>query len=97
MALTKNEAQRRWRKRNPEQSRAIGRKNQQKYAAANPEKIKAHQAVVRAVRRWSLVRSSVCEHCGDEQFCEASHTDYNQPLDVEWLCRPCHMEKDGLV
>lgn len=32
-----------------------------------------------------------CFGCGSEEV-EMHHHDYSKPLDVEWLCRPCHME-----
>ena len=87
--------QRRYQK--TEDGRATNRKAQVKWAHANRHKTRAHSAVQRAVKRGDLIRPNVCEHCGAEQFTEASHTDYNKPLDVEWLCRPCHMKKDGLI
>ena len=85
-----------WRDENPEAVAVINRRANTKYEAANPEKKKAHGAIKRAIARGELERPSLCEHCGDAQFVEASHTDYSKPLDVEWLCRPCHRMKDGL-
>lgn len=32
-----------------------------------------------------------CEKCGAEKV-EKHHQDYARPLDVVWLCRPCHMQ-----
>lgn len=51
----------------------------------------AHSAVAAAVVSGALVRSSQCERCptvADNTI--AHHHDYDQPLDIEWLCRPCH-------
>lgn len=78
-----------------EKGKATSRKGQRKWANANRHKTRAHGAVATALKRGDLVRPNVCEHCGDHQFTEASHTDYEKQLEVEWLCRPCHMRKDG--
>ncbi len=67
------------------------------YAHRHPERKRAHEAVMRAIRRGDLVRPSVCEHCHEDAFCEASHTDYARQLEVEWLCSECHRLKDGLL
>ena len=33
-----------------------------------------------------------CEQCNSVNHIEAHHHDYNLPLDVTYLCRPCHLE-----
>lgn len=40
-------------------------------------------------RRGKLVQQP-CAVCGAEKT-EMHHHDYSKPLEVEWLCRPCHM------
>lgn len=40
-------------------------------------------------RRGKLVKVP-CETCGSPRS-QMHHHDYSKPLDVEWLCRPCHM------
>lgn len=40
------------------------------------------------VKRGKLIRKA-CEKCGNPKS-EMHHTDYSQPLEVRWLCRPCH-------
>ena len=67
--------------------------------ARYPEKVKAHQAVKRAVKAGKLERPDVCSRCGGggkpkrngAAAIEAHHPDYNKPLEVEWLCRECHL------
>ena len=61
----------------------------------NAHKIAARNAVTHALEDGKLVRPNVCEHCNEDVFTEASHTDYADQLDVEWLCVPCHREKDA--
>ena len=51
----------------------------------------AHSAVARAIRKGELVRMS-CVKCGAEKT-EAHHEDYDKPLDVVWLCSPCHKKR----
>lgn len=40
-------------------------------------------------RRGHLVPAK-CESCGDEHT-EMHHEDYGKPLEVQWLCRNCHI------
>lgn len=32
-----------------------------------------------------------CVACGNAEA-QMHHPDYSQPLFVEWLCRPCHLD-----
>lgn len=42
----------------------------------------------RALRKGFLLRLP-CEKCGAAKS-ECHHEDYSKPLDVHWLCKPCH-------
>lgn len=55
-----------------------------------PEHIKkkARDRVRKAIESGRLVKQP-CEKC-DELEVEAHHDDYEKPLDVNWLCVPCH-------
>lgn len=54
-----------------------------------PAAYRAHSAVSNAVRDGRLERKP-CEACGaDRAF--GHHDDYAKPLDVRWLCQPCHV------
>lgn len=44
-----------------------------------------------AKRRGKLIPQP-CQVCGSEDKIEMHHPDYNQPLLVEWFCRPCHVQ-----
>jgi hypothetical protein len=61
-----------------------------KYREASPERLKAHRAVITALRNSSLV-SLPCSECGETKT-EAHHYAYDMPLDVIWLCRKHHMQ-----
>jgi hypothetical protein len=55
-----------------------------------PERERARRMVQDALRSGRLVRQS-CEVCGDSDA-HGHHDDYDQPLDVRWLCRVHHDE-----
>ena len=107
MATTHAEHQRRYRKRWPERvveqqrryrktdkSKARSKRHKQKY----PEKVRARNVIAHSIASGKIVRPGACEWCSAPDVpIEASHSDYARPLDVEWLCRPCHMRKDGLA
>lgn len=54
-----------------------------------PEKARAHDIVKRARRSGKLIPKD-CEHCGVKEKVQAHHEDYSKPLEVIWLCIPCH-------
>lgn len=58
---------------------------------------KARILVARAIRAGVLERPTECSRCGHECKPEGHHIDYSRPLDVEWLCQPCHYAAHGAV
>ena len=54
-------------------------------------RLRAHSSVARAIRNGELVRQPCCR-CGQEKSV-AHHEDYDKPLDVMWLCQPCHKQR----
>jgi ribosomal protein S27AE len=59
------------------------------YRKRNPEKYKAQTAVGNAIRDGKLIKG-LCEICGASNV-QAHHDDYNEPLDVIWLCAKHHV------
>ena len=51
----------------------------------------AHSSVARAIRSGALVRLPCCR-CGEAKSI-AHHEDYDKPLEVVWLCQPCHKKR----
>ena len=51
----------------------------------------AHSAVARAIRSGALVRQP-CSRCNEPKSI-AHHEDYDKPLEVVWLCQPCHKQR----
>jgi hypothetical protein len=58
----------------------------------NREKCRAHWRRWRAERDGVLIRPNHCELCGANTALHAHHSDYSQPLEVEWFCPKCHGE-----
>lgn len=65
------------------------------YKVEQPERRAAHNAVANAIRDGRLTKAP-CAFCGDDGSVEAHHHDYFKPLDVTWLCKPCHRKFHGL-
>ena len=58
---------------------------------ADTRRIVCHSAVARAVKSGDLVRQP-CVRCQNEKSL-AHHEDYDKPLEVFWLCQPCHKQR----
>jgi len=52
---------------------------------------RAHNKVRAAMCNGTLTRGLCCR-CGSEKSV-AHHEDYDKPLDVMWLCQPCHKQR----
>lgn len=61
------------------------------WAVKNLEKRNANRKVNNAIKNGKLEKSYVCSVCG---ACgvkiHGHHDDYSKPLEVRWLCSPCH-------
>lgn len=70
-----------------ERGKQVAAESNRKQKKKFPEKYAARQAVHAALLSGRLTKQS-CK-CGSMKV-QAHHTDYTQPLRVEWLCDPCH-------
>lgn len=64
-----------------------------------PSKQNARKCVEAAIVAGVLTRPSVCSGCGcsdTEHRIEAHHHDYRNPLNVIWVCTPCHRRLDQM-
>ena len=61
---------------------------QRAYRKLNREKVSAHNAVNR-----KLTSPNKCEGCGTTGLVHGHHDDYSKPLEVRWLCPPCHSQQ----
>lgn len=59
-----------------------------KYPERLNERLQARRSAMQAMKTGKLIRKP-CQKCGAAKA-DAHHTDYSKPLDVEWLCNPCH-------
>lgn len=97
--------------KNPDKIREIGREKYHKYKSTaeyknrqvirqrrvrkeKPVQYSAWNKVRRAIRLGRLIRGD-CEKCGWVGKTQAHHEDYLKPLDVIWLCPPCHRKHHG--
>jgi hypothetical protein len=48
------------------------------------------RTVAKAIREGAITRPLNCSECGVTGRIEAHHDDYDQPMVIRWLCRPCH-------
>jgi hypothetical protein len=53
----------------------------------------ARSMVARAIQNREIKKPKNCEGCGEVRRLQAHHNDYSMPLQVVWLCFPCHNRK----
>ncbi len=54
------------------------------------QKHRARYLVKQEISRGTNVRPEQCQNCGRIAAVQAHHSDYNDPLKIEWLCSRCH-------
>lgn len=60
-------------------------------ALKNPDKAIARYKVKNAIRDGVLEKPNICALCSNSNTkLNAHHKDYSKPLEVIWLCIPCH-------
>lgn len=62
------------------------RELQKKKEARNMKKIKCREAA-----KYRFQNPEPCESCG-QSATDRHHDNYNKPLEIRWLCAPCHRE-----
>jgi len=66
-------------------------RNYDRFLLANRAGLKVRRAIAAGL----IQRPDTCETCGRQRVIEAAHEDYARPLEVRWLCRPCHRVWDA--
>ncbi len=64
-------------------------KTQREHRALTRQKQNAYRLVNAATKSGDIVNPDQCEMC-DSVSILAHHEDYSKPLEVNWLCAPCH-------
>jgi ribosomal protein S27AE len=78
------------RAKNPERSKASAEISKA-WRSEDKRRMKCHNAVARAIKSGALTRLP-CVRCGEVKSL-AHHEDYDEPLNVMWLCQPCHKQR----
>ena len=65
-------------------------KSNERRRQEEPEKFRARHAVANGIRDGKIERGTECFFCGATGKLHAHHQDYSKPLDIFWLCAPCH-------
>jgi DNA-directed RNA polymerase subunit RPC12/RpoP len=64
---------------------------QRQYQLNHPEKHKARVKFGIAIKKGLIIRPDICSHCNETlKRIEGHHPDYAKPLEVIWVCPPCH-------
>lgn len=70
----------------------------------SPELDRARRILRTALQKGEVSRPTSCDECGEapppmkdgRSSIQAHHHDYSKPLDVKWLCVPCHRSETPL-
>jgi len=84
----------RTRDRHQSECKVCRRKINPKYVRAHdkkfPQRAAARRLIGEALRSGLLIKSPYCYECGEKRPTFGHHKNYDNPLAVSWLCRPCH-------
>ena len=94
MKLTSDEAYAAYQERkrtNPEYKEKNNARSAE-WKQQNKEKRAAHKAVESAINRGLIIKPTRCQVCNAEpKRLDGHHDDYTKLLEVQWLCRSCHI------
>jgi rubredoxin len=76
-----------WRDANPDKARA----SEKRWAKSHRDAKRAQDILNKAVRKGKIQKSLNCQMCGlRREGLQGHHPDYEELLDVLWLCPECH-------
>jgi hypothetical protein len=62
-----------------------------RYKMRHPDEVRAQKAVERAVAKGKIQKGPCCR-CGKTDGVQGHHSDYGNPMWIEWFCDECHKE-----
>ena len=65
----------------------------QAFAAMEIVRLRARTTLNSAVKTGTVVKPDHCQHCLGSGKLTGHHHDYSRPLDVTWMCAPCHRKE----
>lgn len=75
-----------------EKGKEVRKSANMKYRDGNKIKRIAHTKFSNALRDGVVVPPDSCSRCGSVGKVQGHHDDYEQPLNVRWLCLKCHTD-----
>lgn len=73
-----------------EKGKAVRKNKTNNYRKNHPIRDRARYLVSYEIQCGRLIRPNVCSCCNAECKPHGHHDNYTKPLEVEWLCEPCH-------
>lgn len=74
-----------------DRGKEVMRATRKKWIALNQVKRNAHNRVNNAVKNGAISKPDCCMICGNSaRRIHGHHEDYSKPLEVIWVCPPCH-------
>jgi ribosomal protein S27AE len=55
---------------------------------------RARRRIYYLISSGTLIRPRYCPKCGKETLVRAHHEDYDEPLEIQWVCSSCHSLMD---
>lgn len=84
-----------WRDNNREYIRKYEKQRRELLPEEHGKVRRAGYAVQQAIKSGLMTRPTTCSWCSEKHpQIEGAHHDYDLPLDIIWLCKPCHMQWD---